>query len=380
MTTTNLEERLPTTLWRLADEVAAPPTDAAMQRVHRRTATLRRRRRTRRAAVGTLLIASVLGTGLWLRTDDRDDLQTRDFAEAPASPAQWNGEWEPPEGAPDQIPALTLEAAGFRPVSAEDEVDLSDEWPLDNRLQAFRRPEDYTGPTVHVSVTVDPRVRRCGDPVGPDVETVDVNGHAAGLREGPSGRSSSSICWQGDAQGAGEVSIMGRGLTADELVAFARGLRPRTDGVGFDATVLPQGIVEDPVDDPSVNPDRGRQITFRDDEGIEVQMTIVHNAGQTIFEQATGLSIDEGSSRVQLVVAGRPAVLTNPPEGPWDLLWRLTTIDYARVTISRGDAPEDDDGSMEPDRATVGAIVAGIRQIDESEWQSLIADLAEEAP
>jgi hypothetical protein len=61
-------------------------------------------------------------------------------------------------------------------------------------------------------------------------------------------------------------------------------------------------------------------------------------------------------------------------------MWRLTTLDYAAVTITHRDAPEDDDGSLEPDRTTVDTILGGIRPITESEWQALVEDLPTDAP
>lgn len=348
MSSSELENRLPQALERAAHEVVAPPSDAARGRIHQRARALERRGHIRMALAGAAVVTLGLGGALSLR-DDRSEQVTA----VPANdPSQW-ADWQPPVG-DGELPTLVLE--GREPSSAADasgamEGSEGQTGPAPT-FQVFRRPGDYAGPTVYVNS--GPGFELPQD----DGETVQVAGHTATLsRNNPA---VPALGWQ-LADGRA-VYIRAWGLSDDELLSFAGGLRERPRG-GFDATVLPQQLVEDPIEGPEMTEYAIRELRYElPTSHVEV---LVNLGPEGEFEGYVQDRFDAADQVEQLVVLDRPAVLIRYRGSQrWSLQWRHTTTALVEVVVEGGD------------RAHVDQVVAGLREADEATWQDILARYA----
>jgi hypothetical protein len=342
-------------LHRLADQVAAPPTPAAREAIVRRAAVLRRRRRVRHAVGAGVLALAVVGGVLAVKGEPPDDVDM-----GPAGPGGSGSV---------SLPALTVDLPGWTIVAVEDTnvpTDLAGSedpaWP--DSVQVFRRPGDLTGPSVvvhHIAAS---------DPVGagPGEVTVAVGDTEAYLRR--TGEQSFTLRRKAE-DGVAYARVQAFGLSEDEVIAFAGGLRPKDDDVsfpprandefGFVASSLPEGIEEvqmDPVNE--ARPGVRRLVLETGERTAEV---VINEGGEQAFEAELANLLSTAGEVDAMSVLQQPAVaVEHPDDGQWSLIWRQTSQAVVVVTLSGGD------------RSTIADFAAGIREIPESEWRDMRAD------
>jgi hypothetical protein len=348
----NIEERLRAGLQRSAEVVTVP--DDLPARVERRIMVRRRRALLTRAAV-TMLVLSVVGGALWLGNNDQARVTTDT---PPADPTRW-ADWQPP-AAGETLPALTVEADGvdFEGASeAGGPIEPPGEGvilgPPPRSFQVFRQPGAYAGPTAYVSTrqSMGP-----GEP-GRPYETVEVDGHDAILSTYVP--AVPRLSWV--LAGGIEVSARFWNMTTDEILEFANGLEERAGGSGFDATALPQGIEEDPIESVPTTTFANRDLTFRSGSDTFVELHIVRS-DELDFESFVEDRLDSADAVELLTVLNRPAVLIHYENSDrWSLQWRHTSRDRVELDVTGFD------------RASLDRIVAGIREIDEAAWRELAA-------
>jgi hypothetical protein len=340
MTPPPLEDRLN----RLADGLVAPPTPEAREAIGHRTGVLRRRRRARQAAgVGALVLAAVAGS-IAVTRETAPEAQT-DFAD--------NG----------AVPALTLDIEGWSVVAAEDTEAETPAATSDGSVQLFHVPGDVEGPTIAL------RHHAAGDPVlpydGADEEQVAIRGVTGYLRQ--TGPKDFALRWAPISDSAAEIEA--RGLTRNEVLEFAEGLESRDDEVqhpqlpgdvfGFDATYLPEGLKEDAALDGPDELARVRRLVA-ESTAASAEITIEASGDTAYWATVEDLEQSAGPA-AQLTVMGQPGfVVQHPDELRWTVVWQPRAAMTAEMILTG------------VDRATVDGIVAGLREIDEDEWDALV--------
>jgi hypothetical protein len=348
----NIEERLRTGLRSSAETVSVP--DDLPARIERRITLRRRQALTARVAV-TIMVLSLAGGALWLNANDTTDVST---GSPPADPTRW-ADWQPPP-AGETLPALTVEADGIEVAGASEDsgpiepapegVILGPPW---RSFQVFRQPGAYAGPTAYVST------RQSAGPSAPVLpsETVEVDGHDATLSTYVPAVPRLSWKLAGDI----EVSALFWSMTTDEILEFANGLEERPDGSGFDATALPQGIEEDPMESVPMTTFANRELGFRAGADTFIELHI-DRSDEAEFESFVEDRLETTDAVEQLTVLDRPAVLIHYEDSDrWSLQWRHTTRDHVELDVTGAD------------RASLDRIIAGISEIDEATWQDLVA-------
>jgi hypothetical protein len=348
----NIEERLRTGLRSSAETVSVP--DDLPARIERRI-TLRRRQALTARVAATIMVLSLAGGALWLNANDTTDVFT---GSPPADPARW-ADWQPPP-AGETLPALTVEADGIELARASEDsgpIEPAPEGvilgPPRRSFQVFRQPGAYAGPTAYVST------RQSAGPSGPGLpsETVEVDGHEATLSTYVPAVPRLSWKLAGDI----EVSALFWSMTTDEILEFANGLEERPDGSGFDATALPQGIEEDPMESVPMTTFANRELGFSAGNDTVVEMHI-DRSDEAEFESFVEDRLETTDAVEQLTVLDRPAVLIHYEDSDrWSLQWRHTTRDRVELDVTG------------VDRASLDRIIAGISEIDEATWQDLVA-------
>jgi hypothetical protein len=340
MTPPPLEDRLN----RLADGLVAPPTPEAREAIGHRTGVLRRRRRARQAAgVGALVLAAVAGS-IAVTRDTAPEAQT-DFADDGAA-----------------VPALTLDVDGWDVAEA---VDTEAETPAaasDSSVQLFHVPGDVEGPSIalrHWAVS-DTDVPLAGE------DEVTVGAVTGYLRQ--TGGKDFFLRWAPPI-GDNAAEIEARGLTRDEVLAFANGLETRDDELqypplpgdefGFVTTYLPPGVEEDAVPDTPDEPAPARRLVAESTAAM-AELTIAASGDAAYWATVSDLE-QSGGPLEPLTVMGHPAFLVaHPDEFRWTLVWQPRSATTATMTLSG------------VDRATIDGIVTGLREIDEDEWDALV--------
>jgi hypothetical protein len=331
---------------RLADGLIAPPTPEARQAIGHRTGVLRRRRRARQAAgVGVLVLVAVAGS-IAVTRDTTPDTQT-DFAD--------------PHGA--ALPALTLDAEGWDVVSAQDTVAEAPVATTDGTIQVFHRPGDAEGPSIVLRhwAASDPTVPRAGA----DEEQVALDAATGFLDQLDSDEF--VLRWT-PALGDNGAEIEARGLSHDEVLAFANGLQGRDDEFGyppalgdrfgFEATYLPPGFEEGAMSDSADEPAPARRLVA---ESASARAEIAIEASGDAAYWATVDDLQSAGPAEQLTVMGHPAFLAgSPDELGWTVVWQPRGATTARITVSG------------VDRGEIDKVVAGLREIGDDEWDTLV--------
>jgi hypothetical protein len=334
MTPPPLEDRLN----RLADGLIAPPTPEAREAIGHRTGVLRRRRRARQAAgVGALVLAAVAGS-IAVTRDTAPEART-DFVDPHAA-----------------LPAVTLDVDGWDVVAADDTV-------ADGSVQLFRVPGAIDGPTIVLRhwVASDPVLPLDG---GEEVEIGDVTGYVL-----QTSAEDVELRWA-PPLGDNAAEIVAHGLSRDEVLEFADGLDSRDDAIqhpplssdvfGFEAANLPKGVEEDVGADAPDGPAPARRVVAQSASGM-AQLTIQASGDAAYRATVTELEQDGGPTE-QLTVMGHPAVAMKHLDGfGWTVVWQPRAAMTAQMTLPG------------VDRAAIDGIVAGLREIDEDEWDALVA-------
>jgi hypothetical protein len=371
----SVEERVSRGLAARAGAVAAPPDAHARRAVARRVVWRRRRRRRLTAgALGTAIVVAAVAVVAGLTGSDEGATPVRTGPDAGTEP--------PPT--PEAIPALTVE--GYAVVEGEsslndpppgvtrEPVDPVNGEALADRLsvQAFRRPGDFAGPG---AVVTHGRGAASLPEGGSRGQVRLPGGVLADLVELPGG--GARAVWRA-ADGSGFVSVQAWGLASGDLVAFVEGLVPRPGRPGVDATVLPAGIEEDPVDPPA-DPSQmwvGYRVLDLEPEGeaagdgLGPAHVTVMRSDEADFEITLGARASGGGAVEQVTVLGRPAALVHPrgPTGWWTLLWRHDAADRVEVRIAG------------PDRTGVDRVIGALREVDAGAFDELLDEAGGRAP
>ena len=340
-------------LHRLADQLTAPPTPAAREAIVRRAGVLRRRRRVRNAVGGGVLALAVVAGVLAVKGEQPDDVEM-----GPAGPAG---------GGSVSLPALTVDLAGWAIVAVEDTsvpADVAGSEDPTVPIQVFRRPGDLAGPSVvlHHQAASDPVVAEPGD------LTVAVGDTEAYLRR--TGEQSLTLRWNAD-QGDAHARVQAWGLSEDQLIDFADGLRPKDDDIsfppsaddefGFVASLLPEGIEEVQIN--PVNEERPGIRRLVLEAGEQTAEVVINEGGEQAFEaELANLLATAGEVEATSVLQHPAVAVEHPDDGQWSLIWRHTVQALVVVTLSG------------VDRSTVADFAAGIREVPEDEWRDLHAD------
>jgi hypothetical protein len=339
-------------LHRLADQLTAPPTPAAREAIVRRAGVLRRRRWVRNVGGGMLALAVVAGA--LAVNAEQPDVDT-----GPAGPA---------DGGTVSLPALTVDLAGWAIVTVEDtdvpsDVAGSEDPTVHGALQVFRRPGDLVGPSVvlHHQPVSDPVVAEPGD------LTVAVSDTEAYLRR--TGEQSLTLRW--NAGHGAYARVQAFGLSEDQLIDFADGLRPKDDDIsfpssaddefGFVASLLPAGIEEVPMNPVNEKRPGIRRLVL--EAGERTAEVVTNEGGEEAFEaELANLLATAGAVEATSVLQHPAVAVEHPDDGQWSLIWRQTGQALVIVTLRGGD------------RSTVADLAAAIRVVPEDEWQVMLAD------
>jgi hypothetical protein len=342
MTPPPLEDRLN----RLADGLIAPPTPEAREAIGHRTGVLRRRRRARQAAgAGVLVLAALAGS----------IAVTRD-----AAPDTTSGYAGTDTGA---LPAIGLALDGWQVVTAEDTAAGASAAPNEGSVQVFQLPGEAEGPKIvlrHTSAS-DAVVRI--DDVDEEVTVGTVVGY---LRQ--SDPDSFTLRWA-PPLGDNAAEIEADGLTRGEVLAFAEGLESKDDTFrfpatpddqfGFLATDVPEGLVEVPLPEATAEDAPARRLVAT--SGAATAELTIEATGDASYEALVN-DLAQAGTVEDVSVMGRSAVLVeHPGELRWSLAWQPRHGTTARMVVSG------------VDRATLDGIQSGLHEIDEDEWDALVA-------
>lgn len=341
----NLEDRL----HNLADDLSAPPTEAAREAIGRRTGKLRRRRQTRRAVgAGVLVVALVAGLAAV------SSLRNSDEGTVAGQPDVSTGQ---PESGP---PAWTVDLPGWEVASAAEYVGVRERASVgQGSIQVFRAGDDPLGPTVlvrHTSAS-DVMSRPPGSEI---VEIGSVEGYLD-----PAGPERYVLSWSPPI-GDSHVEVLSYGLGGDELVALATGLVPRDDSIihppapddvfGFEATDLPAGLEEVASTSPDDDPRDVRRIDVDQSDGEGLVSFEVDDSGATfVFEVAEALVLSESVEQVEVI--GQEAYLFEGAETGTSIVWRQGDVSVRA-------------GITETETVTARIVLDNMQQMSEDEWRA----------
>lgn len=196
-------------------------------------------------------------------------------------------------------------------------------------LQAFRTDAGFAGPVAWVE--------SAGEGYGfgedaPGVTEVTVQGRTAYLHE-----DGDRVTLGRPGIGGDGFSLVAVGLSADEVVTMAEGLRARADGDGWDATELPGGLAEIPVDEVAVADAEHAEWSYTGPDDANYEL-FVNPGGAGTFEQWAREHVASGGSVEPISVDGRPGVIIGG-DGESVAVWRATdevVVDF-RTSGSRDD-------------------------------------------
>jgi hypothetical protein len=293
--------------------------------------------------VGALVLAAVAGS-IAVTRDTAPEAQT-DFADDGSA-----------------VPALTLDVDGWDVVEAVDTEAETPAAPSDGSVQLFHVPGDVEGPSIALRhwAASDTDMPLAGE------DEVTVGAVTGYLRQ--TGGKDFVLRWAPPI-GDNAAEIEARGLTQDEVLAFANGLETRDDELqypplpgdefGFETTYLPPGVEEDAVPDAPDEPAPARRLVA-ESTAATAELTIAASGDAAYWTTVSDLE-QSGGPLEQLTVMGEPAFLVeHPDEFRWTLLWQPRAAMTAEMTLSG------------VDRAAIDGVVAGLREIDEDEWDALV--------
>jgi hypothetical protein len=381
-----LEDELHDVLHRLASQVSAPASAEAGQSIDHRTGVLRRRRQMRYAVGGGVLAVAVVTGALALRGGEPSDVETG-FT-----------------GREGSLPDLTVDLDGWRITSVDDASDTTvpsgeapgaviqtgvppdfvpggdpasiwdGEWLLGpgpeiappwaggsrGSIQVFRVPGQPRGPTVVVRLDSATDTVVAQEGLGEEAVSVGERAENDGFRNGAvrqAGTNGFVLKWSPVSLGDSYAALQSWGLTEDQVLELAGGLQPRfdeaaaADETGFEATVLPKGLEEEPVAAIDVDRQERRLVTLEgsDGSGAEIRMDSRGEMAYDVFLAV--LLATSGGEFEEVTVLDRPALLFENAEiGEWHVLWRHTDDVTVALTLTG------------VDRSTVDDVIDGLRE------------------
>jgi hypothetical protein len=265
------------------------------------------------------------------------------------------------------LPAITVEADGWEVIDAQEDYDqpwdagdTNIEFGYVGSLQVFRRPGQLAGPTIVVQhwPASDAVVPRSGE------EAVQIGDRQGALHQVDDRRF--TLSWNpptGDSQGY----LQAFDLTREQVIDFATGLEAQDgdidyppaadDQYGFEATVLPADIEEDPVGPLRERAD-SRRVELQ--KGSADVVVSVDDRGEMTFEDKLAGRLINGADVAEVSVEGRPALLVGQGQ-TWTVLWRHGDANV-EVSIT---------GAERWEYGEVDVIIDGLREISEEEWRDL---------
>jgi hypothetical protein len=287
-------------------------------------------------AVGVLAVAAVA-----LTRDGNDDVSTR-----PPTPAENGLAVHGPSGSR----WFVLDLPGVTPTGAgvEDQGEPAGAGP-GPAFQAFRSDAGFGGPALWVE-TVPPGGDLGPEGSGPGVTRTTIRGRDATMTEVGS---TITLSLPGGADGGFYITAVD--ISADDLVAFADGLRARSDGAGWDATVRPQGLAELPLDDGVSAFGVYAEWSYTGPLDANYEL-IVRPGGAGVFEDWAREHGSGAGTVKPLTVDGRPGVVIQT-ESELIALWRPTDTVVADFRVN----------------GTVDDLIAdleALRPVDEAAWRA----------
>jgi hypothetical protein len=206
-------------------------------------------------------------------------------------------------------------------------------------LRAFRTDAGFDGPSLWLE-------QGGGTLEGHGVTDVTVRGESADADE------------DGDVvtlvtPGDDGFLVVAAHLALEDVVAFVDGLAPR-DGGGWDATVLPRGLVEVTEEDPPLPAAERSEMSYTGTDGDTYEL-FVDPGGQAVFEERAREQVSDGGEVEALSVDGRPGVLVDTGDGEAIAVWRPTDDAVADFRTS-------------VDREGLLAAMEALRPVDEADW------------
>jgi hypothetical protein len=149
-------------------------------------------------------------------------------------------------------------------------------------------------------------------------------------------------------------SIVAVGMSVDDVVAFAEGLRARGDGQGWDSTDMPGGLAEIPLDGETPSDARYAEWSYTDPLDGNYDL-FVNPGGTVVFEDWVREHVAGGGTVTPMTVDGRPGVIVQT-ESELVAVWRPTDTAVADFRVT----------------GTVDDMVAdleALRPVDEAAWR-----------
>jgi hypothetical protein len=297
---------------------------------------LRSRRAPVLAAAVTVVVLGIAALAVYLVRDNEADTATEEVPEpTPTTGTSIPG--TPIEGATG-AKWFVLDMPGLSPPDSSSTPTEPVPGGLPG-LQAFRAAAGFDGP----SVWLEPSVGAQG---GEGATEVTVGGGTAYVRT-----DGDVVTLTSAAEGG--AYVIAAHLDVDDVVAFADGLQPRTEG-GWDATVLPEGLVEVTEVEPDQPAAEHLELEYTRTDGAHYEM-FVNPGGQAVFESWAREFVVNGGSIEALSFDGRPGLLIDPPVGETIAVWRPTddaVVDF-RTSLDR-------EGLLEA--------LDALRPVDEADW------------
>jgi hypothetical protein len=266
------------------------------------------------------------------------------------------------------LPAVVLDVDGWELTSAEDTTVPGP--PIEGgSTQVFVRDGDPDGPRIEL------RHSAASDTFGPPApgeEVREIGGQEARLTRPATDEV--VVRWQPPI-GDNLAEIDARGVSEEDVLAFAQALQPKYDGqiqypaapeipFGFVAGSLPEGFAEVPAGDAEVEAsntvDDARARHWMAERGdATAELTIADANGATAAWRS---ELPPEAEVYDLTVLGRPATLVpRPAESGWELTWQPRDGAIARLVVSGVDV------------AAAGEVTDALREINDDEWDDLVA-------
>lgn len=275
-------------------------------------------------AAGTLVVAALLAAD----DDGRVATEGDGTIGVEATPGVEDGGADPGATAVDGpsgsrwfvlgLPGVTP-TGGYRELEGGDAV----------HLQAFRTEAGFGGPVAWVETAGE------DDGFGeqaPGVTEVVVQGRTAYLHDNGD---RVALGWPGP-DGVG-FNLISAGMSVDEVLTMAEGLRARADGDGWDATELPAGLAEIPLGEDGVADGEYAEWSYSGPAGENYEL-FVHPGGAATFEVWVREHLASGGTIEPISVDGRPGVIFDA-EGESVAVWRAVddAVVDLRISGSRDD-------------------------------------------
>jgi hypothetical protein len=244
---------------------------------------------------------------------------------------------------------FVLDLPGVTPTGAyvEDRGGVSVRAP-DRSFQAFRTADGFAGPSLWIEgIPAGGGIASGDHPPGSTRTTIQGRDALVSEVDG-----SVRLTWPPDGADEG-FYITAIHMSADEVVAFAEGLRARGDGQGWDATNPPHRLAEIPLDGEGPPDALYAEWSYTDPLDGNYEL-FINPGGAPVFEDWVREHVAGGGTVTPITVDGRPGVIVQT-ESELVALWQPTD---AAVADFRVNGTVDD----------MVAALEALRPVDEAAW------------